>query len=271
MTKDTQRSSVGYASTYAFLDSPLIRKIRAEVFDRDIGQHSWTTVEELDGYRIDLQLGDSARLLDFGCGPGGPLTYIVANTNITAMGIDLDSDALRLATLRAEQQGLTEKIEFQQVDANQELPLENETFDAAISVDVVMHLIDREHAFTDIARVLKTNGKLLFTDAGIIAGQVSNEQLQCRSYNGFSQYVADGFNESALKIAGFELLKKEIKSQSPIDICRKRLSARTRYKAELIDMLGRYAFDREQAYLETMVELYSSKGLVRYLYFCRKV
>jgi len=271
MTKNTQRSSVGYASTYAFLDSPLIQKIRAEVFDHDVGQHSWATVDELDGYRIDLQLDGLARLLDFGCGPGGPLTYIVANTNITAMGIDLDSDALRLATLRAEQQGLADKIEFQQVDANRELPFENETFDAAISVDVVMHLIDRKYAFSDIARVLKTDGKLLLTDAGIISGQVSNEQLQRRSYNGFSQYVADGFNESALKTAGFELLKKVEKSQSPIDICSRRLIARKRYKAELIDMLGHDAFDREQAYLETMVELYNSGGLMRYLYFCRKV
>ncbi|MDH3377786.1 MAG: class I SAM-dependent methyltransferase [Gammaproteobacteria bacterium] len=266
-----RQSSGGYASTYAFLDSPLIQKIRAEVFDHDIGQHSWTTVTELDEFLVDLELTESGRLLDFGCGPGGPLTYLVMNADVTATGIELDADALRLAKNRADQYGVAEKIEFQQVDANRELPLDNETFDAAISVDVVMHLIDRKDVFADIARVLKTHGRLLLTDAGIVAGQVSNEQVQRRSYNGFSQYVADGFNEAALRTAGFELLKKEENSQSPIDICNRRFTARTRYKTELIDMLGRDAFDREQAYLETMVELYSSRALIRYRYLCRKV
>lgn len=241
------------------------------MFDHDIGQHSWTTVTELDEYLVDLGLVEPARLLDFGCGPGGPLTYIVSKTNISAVGFDLDADALNLARSRAEQHGLGDRIEFRQADANGELCFGDATMDAAISIDVVMHLTDRHHAFANIARVLRTNGKLLFTDAGIIVGQVSNEQMQRRSYNGFSQYVADGFNESALKAAGFELLKKEEKSQSPIDICGRRLTVRKRYKAELVDMLGRDAFDQEQAYLGTMVELYSSKNLIRYLYLCRKL
>src|SRR6266481_310018 len=69
-----------YDKLYEHFDLPLMRQLRAEAYGQDIGQHSWVTAEELLGDIPKLKLSPESRLLDLGCGPAGPLTYIVAQT-----------------------------------------------------------------------------------------------------------------------------------------------------------------------------------------------
>src|SRR5712691_9474596 len=68
----------GYDKVYDTFDSPLSRQIRYEAHGVDVGQHSWVTASELNAYIAALRLGADTRLLDIGCGPAGPLTYIAA-------------------------------------------------------------------------------------------------------------------------------------------------------------------------------------------------
>src|SRR5215470_9838554 len=67
-----------YDATYHVFDSPLTRRLREEAYGEDIGQHSWVTAAELREDIPRLRLSVSSRLLDLGCGPCGPLTFIVS-------------------------------------------------------------------------------------------------------------------------------------------------------------------------------------------------
>src|SRR5262249_60661357 len=82
------------------------------------------------------------------------------------------------------------------------LPFKAGSFDAAMSLDVVLHLRDRSKLFHEVARLLRPGGRFLFTDAGVITGSVSNEEVHKRSVHGYTEFVTAGWNEGLLESAG---------------------------------------------------------------------
>lgn len=104
MAKDPDRQ--GYAKRYAEFDSPLLRLMHQEAYGEDIGQHSWVTVDELRSDIGRLGLSRSTRLLDLGCGPGGPLIYVLKLTGFTGTGVDVSGPALAAARIRAASNGV---------------------------------------------------------------------------------------------------------------------------------------------------------------------
>jgi len=67
-----------YDSVYDEFDSPVMRRVRSEAYGEDIGQHSWVTARDLRGDIDRLKLAPTDHLLDVGCGPCGPLTYVLS-------------------------------------------------------------------------------------------------------------------------------------------------------------------------------------------------
>ena len=270
MSNREKHLSREYAAVYSQFDSPLIRKVRSEAFEEDIGQHSWIVAGELRQYLDWLSLSATDRVLDFGCGPAGPLTYLVTHSEVAAIGVDINAAALSSAQNRVSTMGLSERIALHDVSGNAGLPFANESFSHVISVDVVMHLPDREESLAELSRVLKPGGRLLFTDACIVNGVLSDEDIRIRSHYGLSHFVPEGFNDSALASTGFTLERKEQHSDGLIAICSGRWQAREKYKKELVDEFGEAAFEHEQTYLQKLVELYSEKRLLRYAYLAKK-
>ena len=262
--------SRGYAAVYSRFDSPLIQKVRSEAFEEDIGQHSWLVANELREYLNWLSLSRADQVLDFGCGPAGPLTYLVTHSEVTAAGVDINAAALTSAQKRVTAMGLSDRIALHDVSGNAELPFANESFSHVISIDVVMHLPDRQDSLAELWRVLKPGGRLLFTDACIVNGVLSDEDIRIRSHYGLSHFVPEGFNESALDSTGFTFEKKEKHSDGLIAICSGRWQAREKYKKELVGEFGEAAFEHEQAYLKKLVEIYSEQKLLRYAYLANK-
>jgi ubiquinone/menaquinone biosynthesis C-methylase UbiE len=69
------------------------------------------------------------RVLEIGCGEGR-LTWQYANKPLFTIGIDLDADALRVATIDRPSD-LNNKVLFSQAES-EHLPLRNDTFDIAL-------------------------------------------------------------------------------------------------------------------------------------------
>ena len=259
-----------YSTVYSQFDSPLIQKIRSEAFEEDIGQHSWIIAKDLREYLDWLALSPTDQILDFGCGPAGPLTYVVSQTGVKAIGVDINATALASAQNRVSTMGLSERIALQDVSEETIPPFKDYLFNAVISIDVVMHLPDRTQTFSELWRVLAPGGRFLFTDACIVNGALSDEDIRVRSHYGISHFVPDDFNESALTDAGFTLEKKQQHSDGLIAICSGRWKAREKYKKELVTQFGVTKFEHEQTYLKKLVELYSEKKLLRYAFLARK-
>ena len=255
-----------YESFYREFDSPLLQQIRREAYGEDIGQHSWVTADELRADVARLRLSPSSRLIDLGCGPCGPLTFLLAHAGCTGVGVDQSPSALCVGRARAEALGVAERFSSWETDLDQPLPFDDASFDAAISFDVVLHLVDRTRLFSEVARVLSRGGRFLFTDAGVITGAVSNDEIQARSAYGHTQFVPVGWNERLLESAGFRLVEQEDRTASALRNAGGRLAAVRAHRAELSGVMGVAQVDGQERALETVVALAHRSALSRIMY-----
>jgi SAM-dependent methyltransferase len=255
-----------YDSVYDEFDSPLMRRVRSEAYGEDIGQHSWVTARDLRADIDRLALSPSRHLLDVGCGPCGPLTYVLRSVGCRGTGLDVSAEAVIVGRRRTAALGLDRLATIEEADLNRPLPLESGAFDAAMSLDVVLHVRDRSALFREIARVLAPGGKFLFTDAGVLVGIISDDEVVARSLHGHTQFVVPGFNERALDDAGFRLLETEDRTEGLLMNAEGRYRVRLSHREELEQVESATAFSREQGYLETVIDLSRRRSVSRMMY-----
>jgi SAM-dependent methyltransferase len=263
MSTGSDPSAESYDSFYRDFDSELMRRVRTEAYGEDVGQHSWVTAAELRDDIVRLRLSATSRLLDLGCGPCGPLTFILQSVGCRGTGTELSAAALDVGRRRAETIRVDHLLTLRQVDLNQPLPFPEGSFDAAMSLDVVLHLRDRATFFREVARVLKPAARFLFTDAGVVTGALSNEDVARRSIHGYTQFSAPGFNEALLDRAGWRVLETEDRTTSALVNAEGRRAARLAHRAELERLEGAGEFERQQQYLETVIEISRRRAVAR--------
>jgi hypothetical protein len=122
-----------------------------------------------------------------------------------------------------------------------------------------------------MARLLVPTGRLLLTDAGVITGPISNEEVERRSLNGYTQFVPSGVNEDLLEAAGFRLIGQEDRTGSVLYNASGRLRAMLAHRTEIERSDGKEAFARQQRYVETVVALSERRALSRIMYFAELV
>lgn len=105
----------------------------------------------------------NAKLLDIGCGIGGPCRMLADEYNCEVTGVDLSKEFIRTATKLSELVGLSDKTNF--VCANAlELPFEDNVFDVIWTQHVQMNIEDKVKFYSEIKRVLVDNGTFIYYD-----------------------------------------------------------------------------------------------------------
>jgi len=100
------------------------------------------------------------QILEVGCG-GGLICEELARRGAQMVGIDPSSGALETARTHAQEQGLTQKIHYQQGYA-ESLPYEDGQFSRIVCFDVLEHVSDLQATIKEIARVLAPGGVFVF-------------------------------------------------------------------------------------------------------------
>jgi SAM-dependent methyltransferase len=259
----------GYDSTYEGFDSPLARELRLEAYGEDIGQHSWVLAGEFRADMARLRILPTTRLLDLGCGACGPLTYAMAHTGCSATGLDASAAALGAARERATKLGIGARLTLLAADLNRPLDLPDASFDAAMSLDVILHLDDRAALFREVARVLVPGGRFLFTDAGVLTGTVSDAEALHRSLHAKVQFHPPVYNEEVLQAAGLRLFWTEDRTDALMQVAASRHRARLAHQAELSKIEGA-EFELHQRYLETALEISRRGAVARRMYLAEK-
>jgi SAM-dependent methyltransferase len=247
-----------------------MQRIRREGYGEDIGQHSWVTADELRADIQRLQLTPASRLIDLGCGPCGPLTFVLNSVRCTGVGVDVIDAALQVGRARAESMGIGDLLETRQADFNAGLPFEASSFDAVISLDAVIHVSERAKLFAEVTRLLRSRGRFLFTDAGVITGPVSSEEMHRRTPNGVAHFVPPGWNERLLERAGLRLIEVEDRTASATRNASGRLAATRAHRAELEREISPQEVDTQLSFLETVVEVSRRHALSRIMYLAEK-
>lgn len=113
--------------------------------------------------RAHIKTGD--HLLEVACNMGTTLIDISKKHDITAIGIDIDDEALNKARQYADKLDLSSKLTFTQANATA-LPFEDSQFDIIINEAMLTMLNDQQKkaALHEYYRVLKKGGILLTHD-----------------------------------------------------------------------------------------------------------
>ncbi|MCK4775775.1 MAG: methyltransferase domain-containing protein [Candidatus Krumholzibacteria bacterium] len=121
------------------------------------GRESTLEVAEL----TNLQASDF--VLDVGCGLGGTARHLAGLYRCNVVGIDLTEEYISVGNRLTELVGLSDRVKLRQASAL-EIPYEDERFDIVWTEHVQMNIADKNLFYSEIARVLKPGGRLLFHD-----------------------------------------------------------------------------------------------------------
>ena len=100
---------------------------------------------------------DGLTLLDIGCG-GGLVAEPMARLGFTVTGIDAGAEAIAAARVHAEASGLA--IDYR-VATSDSMARTGERFDAALALEIVEHVPDRDAFLGGLGRLVKPGGALI--------------------------------------------------------------------------------------------------------------
>lgn len=113
---------------------------------------------------LPIRPGD--RLLDIGCGLGGPARYLAERFGCMVEGIDVTEPFVTAGNQLTELVKLTGRVVIRHGDG-QRLPYEDGCFDGAYAQHVTMNIADREGFFREAFRVLKPGAFFALTEHGL--------------------------------------------------------------------------------------------------------
>jgi arsenite methyltransferase len=102
-------------------------------------------------------IGEDKYVLDVGCGVGATPCFLAKHYGCGVVGVDILERMVERSRERAKREGVTDKVEFRVADA-QELPFEDDLFDAVITESVTAFPDDKQKAVNEYARVAKPGG-----------------------------------------------------------------------------------------------------------------
>jgi SAM-dependent methyltransferase len=115
------------------------------------GREATVALAELLGLQPDL------KLLDVGCGIGGPARYFAHHHQCNVTGIDLTDEFIEVARALSARVGLAERVTFVQGSAL-DLPFPPHSFDGAYMIHVGMNIADKATLFGQVKRALRPGG-----------------------------------------------------------------------------------------------------------------
>ena len=186
------------------------------------------------------------------------------------VGLDINKQGIRNANQLALAGGLASRVRFEQCDASRTLPFNDNSFNVVFSNDVLCHLPGRLEVLTEMFRVLKPGGRMLFSDALVIGGMISHEEIATRSSIGIYVYSPPRENERLIERAKFQHICVKDTTESAARIAKQWYHAREKRKEELVAAEGDTNFEGLQRFLSCVHILTSEKRLLRYLYVASK-
>ncbi len=259
-----------YNTSYGNYELDVYRQIRVATYGEDLGQTSWVTTAESNQIPLLLAATPGCAILEIGCGSGKYALRLAETVGCHLLGLDINSHGIANATELARKGNLDALASFEQCDVSQKLPVADGAFDAVFANDVLCHIPDRGRVLGEIFRVLKPGGRLLFSDALVIGGLISNEEIATRSSIGHYIFSPPGENERLTRAVGFQLLSVTDTSDAASALARRWLDARTERMHALIAVEGENNFAGLQRFLSCVHQLTSEKRLLRQLYLARK-
>jgi ubiquinone/menaquinone biosynthesis C-methylase UbiE len=259
-----------YDANYGNFETELYSDIRREAFGEDIGQNSWLTVSEFDAFLGWLNLSKGKTVLDVACGSGGPALRMATSTGCSVVGIDIHDQAISVAKSTASLHQLSHCAEFYVLNATEQLPFSEASFDAITCIDAIPHFPNRTLVIAEWKRLLRPGGRLLFTDSLTVTGPLTKEEIAGRSSAGFGLFVPEGYATEVIAQSGLQLVTRRNVTANIAEVAERRRAARAARSSSLRDVEGDETYEGQQQLLDVAARLAKEGRLSRFMYVAEK-
>ncbi len=134
----------------------------ADQYPEGLEHYGYLTLQDLGIIASRLDLAPGSRLLDIGCGKGGPGLKIAQDLQLKLTGVDVIPEAVEQAEVFKTAFDLVYPAHFE-VGEFFSLPLEDASVDAVICIDSLWASTNKIQALAEANRVMKPGAKFIFT------------------------------------------------------------------------------------------------------------
>jgi sterol 24-C-methyltransferase len=190
----------GWGTSFHFAN-----QIRGENFHSSILRH-----EHFIAGRLNVKHG--AKVLDCGCGIGGPARNIARFTGADITAITINQFQVDRGNDLCKKQGIADQVKLVQGDF-MKLPFADNSFDAVYAIEATCHAPDRNGVYSEILRVLKPGGvfatyEWCLTDKYDKTNEVHRKiKKDIEVGDGLPDMVHTSVCTKALEDVGFEVLE----------------------------------------------------------------
>ena len=157
-------------------------------------------VAKMDRIASLLALGEGKRVLDIGCGWGGPACYLARHYDCEVVGITLSAVQKEAAEARARSLAVQRRVHVQQCDVL-DMCLEPASFDSVIFLESIIHMPDKTRIFKACESLLIPGGLLFIQESNYDCG---SRVERYRSERGFAE-VNEAFGGTATMLSAGEM------------------------------------------------------------------
>lgn len=260
-----------------YYQNPVYENIKNETWGREsINIASALTMHELNRFCDWLSVKPGMTILDVCCGVGETTKYIAEKTKSKAFGIDINADVINAAQNLTKENKLD--LTFIKADVRNTLPFDSAYFDAILFLEGVIYFSEPERVsiLKECSRILKPNGKLIYTDPCVVSSILSDNELASRSVFGGYYFSPVGAQENLFEQSGFKLIKAEDITEINCEAVHKRWwASRKKNKTALKKLELADEFECINDFVENCSHLYdgekNQRKLSQYAFYLEKL
>ncbi|HTE73998.1 MAG TPA: class I SAM-dependent methyltransferase [Actinomycetes bacterium] len=166
MTTDEDAWAAGFDDEFGTPPSVVMARVwqtvLGEEYPAELAPYSWITRTELADIVREVKVAAGALLVDVGSGRGGPGLWVAAQTGADHLAVDITEVGLEEVRQTAGRLGLGDRSRAA-VGSFEQMPLEDASADAVMSIDALLFTPDKAAAVRELARVLRPGGRLVLT------------------------------------------------------------------------------------------------------------
>jgi len=180
-------------------------RFKGEGFEASLARHEMYLASH-------LKLEKGMKVIDLGCGVGGPARCIARFSEVSVLGLNNNAYQVTRAKQLTENARLGNQVSFVKGDF-MNIPFPEQTYDAAYSIEATIHAPDKVGVYSEIFRVLKP-GALYGSYEWVMTNKYdesNQEHVRIRKGievgNGLPELKTPQHLLDALKEVGFEVLE----------------------------------------------------------------
>lgn len=218
--------------------------------------------EKLDLLATLMDLKPGQRILDVGCGWGGPLTYLSKTYHVRGVGLTLSPTQKIAAQERAAREGADVEV----VECHWRDYQDDQGFDIVYTDEVIVHFNDLGGFFSKAYALLKDGGRMVNKELHFTHPRYSEMtrglSLINEIYGSTGNYRPLAEELALANAAGFEV---QTIHQIPLEHYRTTMARwvanMLEHRAELEEMVGRDYFRRFRTYLKLCLHIFTGQTM----------